>query len=385
MKIALVTACFYPVVNGVTRMVENLGLTLKGFNHDPTVFTLGPSRPEDANSPFPIIRSPGVRLGNSGYFAARTLSAQAVFALRRMDVVHAHHPLGCLELVAKLKLDAPLVFTNHTRYDQYIPLYLPLPSPLNRLAGRWLIRLIWERRVNLADHCIAPTARLRDIMRTNGVRKPITVIPNGIYPLNRNETLSRENFGWEADNIIFVTVGRLAAEKNVGGVLRAFAAVQNRLPQIRLLIVGDGPDRENLEREADALFIREAVHFAGQQPFEKIPAYLRLANLFVTASITEVDPLTAIEAMAAGLPVVARKADWTVDCLPDAGAWIVENHEEMINALRQAIKDPNGRQQRGRAAQAFAHKKTISENARQTSRLYQRLIVHKTNFERSIK
>lgn len=371
MKIGLVTACYKPVVNGVTRMVESLALGLIDLGHQPTVITLGPATAEDRREPFPVVRSPGVKLGRSGYFGAFRYTKETGRIVREMDVLHAHHPAMCIELVAPIRAGIPLLFTNHTRYDRYAPLYLPLPKQLSKPIAHQLTRTLWPKRANLADHLIAPTHRVREIMRQFNIVKPISVIPNGIPPLPPTPPWPRSSVGWTANQVVLIAVGRLAAEKNIIGLLRSFAAAHQAAPDARLLLVGEGPDRPQIEREIDRLNIAEVVHLTGEQPFGRIPAFLQAADIMVTASTTEVDPLTVIEGMMAGLPVVAQAADWTLDCLPLAGSWIAASEAEMIAALQEAIWDEDVRIKKGGVAQAFARQKTISQTCQKTVSLYQ--------------
>lgn len=374
MKIGLVTACYHPVVNGVTRMVDSLAAAYVKLGHQAAVFTLGPPHEDDVHRPFPVYRSPGRPLGRSGYFATGRYSNDVARKMSEMDILHAHHPAMCLELIAKLRLNIPLVFTNHTRYDQYLPLYLPvIPKRFASSIGEWLTRRFWPARGNLADHLIAPTPKIKEIMRRYGITRPIAVIPNGIPPLPPAEPIPRERFGWTDDHIVLIAVGRLASEKNPLGLLHLFANALSQNPLCRLLIVGNGPERPHIKREIDHLRLTHAVCLTGEVPFDQVPPYLKTADLFITTSTTEVDPLTVIEAMSLGRPVIALKADWSADCLPPSGqgSWIADSREEFVNQILTAANDTLQRQQAGEISRQFAGAKTIDRTAGETIALYQ--------------
>ncbi len=374
LKIGLVTACYHPVVNGVTRMVDSLAAAYVTLGHQAAVFTLGPPHEDDFNRPFPVYRSPGRPLGRSGYFFTGRYSNDVAREMAEMDILHAHHPAMCLELIAKLKLNTPLVFTNHTRYDQYLPLYLPvIPKRFALPIGEWLTRRLWPARGNLADHLIAPTPKIKEIMQQYGITRPISVIPNGIPPLPPAEPIPRKRFGWTDDHIVLIAVGRLASEKDPLGLLHLFANAFSQNPNCRLLIVGDGPERPRLQREIDHRQLTHAVSLTGEIPFDRVPHYLKTADLFITTSTTEVDPLTVIEAMSLGRPVIALKADWSVDCLPSSGqgSWIAGSRGEFVNHILVAAGDQRQRQRAGEISRQFAAAKSIHRTAGETISLYQ--------------
>jgi glycosyltransferase involved in cell wall biosynthesis len=114
-----------------------------------------------------------------------------------------------------------------------------------------------------------------------------------------------------------VYAGRLAPEKNLPFLLKAFAGVYQAFPDSRLFLLGSGPERENLERLTKNLGVEKAVCFAGMVPYEKIPGYLAMCDAFVTASVSEVHPLSVIEAMAVGLPVLGIRSPGIEDTVED--------------------------------------------------------------------
>jgi 1,2-diacylglycerol 3-alpha-glucosyltransferase len=140
---------------------------------------------------------------------------------------------------------------------------------------------------------------------------PIDVVPNGIdlapfrQPLDPHQ---RTELGFSDEDVLFFYVGRLGPEKNLAFLLHVFAAVVQTYQRVGLVLVGDGPDRENLLSIIQREKMENHVHLIGQIPYVELPRYLAVADAFVTASVTEVHPLTLIEAMAAGVPILGIRS-----------------------------------------------------------------------------
>ena len=172
MRIGLVTACYHPVINGVTRMVSLYGRNLRALGHEVTIFTLGRA---GANEDEPqVIRSPAMPFVE-GYHLSWRYSRQAQTCLQQMDIVHCHHPVMGLDLAARYSR-CPIVYTNHTRYDLYGDAHLPFPPWLvRRLIGQ-----LWPRLAALADVVVTPSANMREMLRAFGVRNRIEVIAQAL-------------------------------------------------------------------------------------------------------------------------------------------------------------------------------------------------------------
>ncbi len=235
----------------------------------------------------------------------------------KLDVIHTHHPflLGQTAATKAQELNLPLIFTFHTQYREYTH-YVPLPMEtvqnfLKNAVDRWL-----QDFMRRCQHIIIPSESMRDILVNDyGLKNNFTVIPTGIdldaYDQASGETI-RNKRHWEKD-IVMISIGRLAPEKNWPLLLHATALVLKEYPRFRLALIGDGPDRKSLEDLAKELGIQKRVTFIGSLSFAETPSYMKAANLFGFASITETQGLATLEAMAAGLPVVAVDASGTRD------------------------------------------------------------------------
>ena len=370
MKIGMVTACYKPVINGVTRMVALYKEALEELGHEVTVFTLGEPDPagEDAN----VVRSPAIPLGKTGYYATFGYNREARERLREMDIIHCHHLLMSVEMAHRYG-QCPIVYTNHTRYDLYTGAYIPLPQP----AADAIMRQIWPEFTDYCDVIITPSASVRDVMRDFGVRRPIRVIPNGIAlepfwhpPAPR----SRASLGIPAEAIVAVYAGRLATEKSVARLLEQFALAREVEPALHLLLIGHGPAEADLRQQAAQLRVEDAVHFAGSVPYEEVGNYLAAADFFVTASVSEVHPLTVIEAMAAGLPVAAVSSPGIVDTVEHGRTGYLSSSPAGLDAAMIALAaNASRRREMGCTARAASSRYDIRKTVAETVELYEEL------------
>lgn len=371
MRIGMVTAVYKPVINGVTHMIALYKQQLEAVGHEVTVFTLGEPDPE-GDEPG-VMRSPALALGNYGYYVSMRYTREAQERLREMDILHCHHLFMSVDMAHRYA-HCPIVYTNHTRYDLYTGAYMPLPQP----AADALMRQIWPEYTDLADVVVTPSESMRQVMLDFGVRRPIVVIENGVdlRPFRRpNHAFSRAELGIPETAVVGVYLGRLSQEKNLDVLLRQFAVARDLLPDLHLLVVGKGPAAEDLAAYADALGLAACVHFTGAMPYDAVPGTLATADFFVTASVSEVHPLTVIEAMAAGLPVAASRSPGIVDTVQSGETGLLAADPETGLAAAIVGLASNGalRREMSAAARAASERYDIRRTVARTLALYERL------------
>jgi glycosyltransferase involved in cell wall biosynthesis len=171
------------------------------------------------------------------------------------------------------------------------------------------------------DLVISPSHGMEKVLRRFGVESPIEVVPNGV-DLSRflnAKPLSRADFGFTENDILLVYAGRIAPEKNLELLFQAFSGVTHVIPNVHLLIIGGG-QKEFMDETTSLpgkLGIQDRVRFVGMIPYDNLPSYIAMCNVFVTASVTEVHPLSVIEAMGAGLPIVGIDSPGVGDSVVD--------------------------------------------------------------------
>ena len=324
MRIGMVTACYKPVINGVTRMVSLYKQYLEAAGHDVTVFTLG--EPDPAGEEPGVVRSSAVALGESGYYLSMGYSSKAQALMQEMDIIHCHHLFMSVEMAHRYAR-CPIVYTNHTRYDLYTGTYSPLPQP----AADAIMRRVWPEFTDFADVVVTPSESVKNVMLEFGVRQPIEVIENGVdlrpfrYPA---QPFTKSTLGIPESSTLFMYVGRLSMEKKLLRLIEQFAIAQDIVPDMHLCVIGGGPIEDELPKLAADLGITDRIHFTGPTGYETVANYLAAADAFVTASESEVHPLTVIEAMAAGLPVIAPASPGIVDTVVSGKSGLLTNRPE---------------------------------------------------------
>ncbi len=376
MRIGMLVDVYKPHVSGVTHHISLTKKTIESSGHEVFIFTFGDlDYPDDEPN---IHRSPGVPLADTGYYLNFGYSSAVRAVVRTMDLLHVHHPFlsGRLALRYGRPAKLPIVFTNHTRYDLYAQAYLPmLPDQI----GASFLSAYLPTFCREVDLVIAPSEGLRRVLYDLGVRSPIEVVPNGV-DLTRFRAdvtpVARASLGIPEEDVLLIFSGRLGPEKNLHFLLRAFAGVQAAFPRTSLLLVGDGPERDNLEDLAVRSGLQEKIRFTGMVDYLQVPSYLAAADGFVTTSVTEVHPLSVIEALAAGLPVVGIQS-------PGVGDTITDGHDGLLSAndlaaysakLTRFLVQGDLRAQMAAVAPATAEKYAIERTGPILEAQYERLV-----------
>ncbi|MVN86959.1 glycosyltransferase [Deinococcus sp. HMF7620] len=318
MRVGIVTATYLPSRNGVATSTALFARGLRERGHDVRIFA--PRHPQMPP------HEDGVYRLNSSFAGARALGAPADYPvmlapgplltsrlpLRDLDVLHTMHPFlaGGLALKWGRLAGAPVVYTAHTQYDQYLH-YAPMPKRVGRAVLRPHVGA-FARRVSAV---LAPGQAMVDMLREYGYAGEVELFPNPVDLASfqaADGAAFRAQFHIAPETPLVVSLGRLAPEKNLDVMLRAFDQARASRPELRLLVVGDGPSRAALEREA-----REGVTFTGPVPYARVPEALAAADAFLTASTSEVLPMSMIEALAAGAPLVAARSPAALDLIEE--------------------------------------------------------------------
>jgi len=310
MKILITTECYHPTINGVVTSVINLQDQLIKSGHDVKILTLaqsGESYIKDdviyiASKPAQIIY-PDARVS----FVRRNQVIQMLDNWKP-DIIHTQSEFSTFMIATKLakKMDIPIIHTYHTIYEDYTHYFSPVKK-----WGRKAVKAITNRILKHTECVIAPSEKVFNLLMNYGVNKEIKVIPTGIdldkFHLVSKSTVSdiRKQLGISDKAKILITVGRVAKEKNHEEIVEYFSRMNRK--DIKLVIVGDGPNRKDLETYVKALGIDERVVFTGMVAQELVGAYYQLGDIFISASKSETQGLTYIEALANGIPIICRK------------------------------------------------------------------------------
>ncbi len=377
MRIGMMADLYKPHISGVTIYISLNKQVLEEAGHEVYVFTFGNKDYQDEETN--IIRSPGFPIGVKGYYFSISYSSQARRLLKTMDIVHVHHPFvsGSLALLYCRPAHIPIVFTNHTRYDLYSQTYLPiLGNVISEIATEGYLPAFCRG----VDLVVSPSQGMREVLVSFGVDAPIDVVPNGVdlKPFHELiQPISRAELGFSDQDIILVYTGRLGPEKNLPFLLRSFAAALQACEQTGLVLIGEGPDRDNLQDWVQRSGLEKRVRFTGLVPYSDIPRYLSMADAFVTASVTEVHPFTVIEAMAAGLPVLGIKSPGVGDTIDDGKTGYLVPEEDLATFTAKLVRmlmNHDERRSMGQQARQAAEMYSIDRTMQMMLDRYQRVI-----------
>jgi glycosyltransferase involved in cell wall biosynthesis len=336
MRIGLFADMYTPHISGVTNHVALYKRHFERRGHEVLVFTFGDT--DFADAEMGVIRSPGLAWGRTGWKLATGFSAQARRLAETLDIAHVHHPFESGRLLAPLarRCDIPVVFTNHTRYDLYSDAYARLVPQAARYG--YLRRSLRD----FAGRCglvVAPSASIAEWLAEFAHVPDAEVIPNGIDVAafaRPTRPVTREELGFSADDVVFCYAGRLGPEKSTAFLAEEFARTCTDAPNARLLVIGDGPARAAAEAALAAAGVSERARFLGMVPYDRVPDFEAAADAFVTASTSEVHPLVVLEAMAAGLPVVAISSPGISDTVANGESGLLAR-DATIGALAERM------------------------------------------------
>ena len=369
MRVAITVDSFRDGVGGVATAVAALARALRAAGHTVRVFTAAdPSHValELDVAGFPALhyeRLPGGRIVVAPVGLARALAAF------RPDVVHNHSmaAIGIQALAAARWLGVPLLGTCHVYLAGFLG-YAPLPLDRVPLMGEaaWRYTVTFFNRFPFVT---TPSQVMARELTAHGLRVPVVAVSNGVdtYRFRPGPKAGSR------DTLTVLHVGRLSYEKNVDLLLRAFARAARQHPTARLVIVGDGPDREALTRLAGELGLSQSVRFTGFVPHDQLPALYQAADLFATASTIETQGLVVLEAMACGLPVVGVDAL----ALPEAIHHGVNGFlapagdgEALAQHLARLVADADLRRRMGAASRRLAERQSMERVVARYERLY---------------
>ena len=309
LRIGFFADTYAPQINGISVSLQLLTHSLRSTGHQVTIFA--PRFPDYADVDPDVHRIPAVpykQLPSFYISLPGTLGTSREIGRCALDVLHVHSPLstGVMAYMAAKAKHTPLIYTYHTAITDYVT-YMNIAGnvrPVQRMA-RWFS----TTTANRADHIVAPSVKVKDLLSAQGVKRPVSVIPNGIdltrFQQPRSSSVFRLQLGLEFDTPMLLSVGRLATEKSLNLLIDAFEHIAQQIPNVHLVFAGDGDARSELEAQAAASGYGERIHFLGMVQHEALPALLHEADIFVSSSTCETQCVAMAEAIAASLPIVA--------------------------------------------------------------------------------
>jgi 1,2-diacylglycerol 3-alpha-glucosyltransferase len=349
MNIAIFTDTFLPVKNGVVTHVNELRNGLRRRGH--TVYVVTSSWPDWQDDDPTVLRltSLKVPLGKAmevRYAVGLQKPVSDFLRGKGIQVVHTHteFSVGRSGVKAARALGIPHVHTLHTMWEDYRHYIFN-----GKVVTRGMIRRALRFFLKKVDAFVAPSAKSAHYVQALMPRAPITIISNGVdteriaalVPPAEERKRLRAGLGMAEDQFVLVFVGRIGMEKRVFELVDIVAAAAAREPRIRMLFVGDGPALDELKRRAAQSVAPAAFVFTGFLPWESVICHLAAAELFVTVSLSEVQPMTIIEAQLCGLPALARRDEASEGLVTDGeNGFLVEADELAAGRIVALARDP---------------------------------------------
>lgn len=363
MRIGIFTDTYPPFINGVSTSIKMLENALRKKGHKVFVVTVNP---DDMSYHFEdngrIIRIPGIPTGIYDYRLTTCYPIKAVNKIKEwnLDVIHTHTEfgIGTFARVIGKQFDIPVVHTYHTMYEDYVHYitkgYFDGPS---KKIVEYLTKFYCDKTI---EELIVPTKKTYDLFKEKyKYDRNVHIIPTGIeierfykekIDINKINDL-KEKLNLKQDDIAVLFVGRIASEKSVDFLINNHAHLVNKNKNCKLIIVGDGPDLENYKKLAKKNKIDNNVIFTGKVPWNDVPLYYSIADIFVTASHTETQGLTVIEAMAASLPVVALDDEsFRNVVIEDLTGYLFKNKKSYLNKMFKLLESKTLREKMGKQA-----------------------------------
>lgn len=318
MKVLIASDTFTPTVNGVVTSVVNLREGLEALGHEVRIITLSLTTKNYKEGSVYYIGSCDIShtMGVRVKINSSTKFIKEIIEWKP-DIIHTQSEFSSYIFAKKIakKLTMPVVHTYHTMYEDYTHYF----SPSKRVgihAVKEFIRFVSEH----VDEMIVPTTKISNIFSEYNLSCPVTVIPTGIN-LKKFDSKDSDNsnlkseLGITENDLVMVSVGRVSQEKNIEEIIRYIK--EDALTNVKLIIVGDGPQKEHLEEIVKDLEIEKYVKFTGMIDHSQVQNYYRIADIFVSASKSETQGLTYIEALASGTPILCKTDDCLIDVLEE--------------------------------------------------------------------
>ena len=346
MNIGIFTDSYFPQLSGVATSIKTLKDALEKQGHNVFIFTTTDPHIKkgtvEANvfrfSSVPFISFTDRRVAFRGFFEATKVAREV-----KLDIVHTQteFALGMIGKYVAHQLKIPAIHTYHTMYEDYLHYVLN-----GHLLRPYHVKQFTNVYLKNMDGVIAPSKRVEALLKRYRVDIPMRVIPTGVDVNSLNKAANndmRQELGIPADAPVLLTLSRVAEEKKIDRILNAMPEIIDEFPETRLVIAGDGPDMEVLQEQVERLTLEDNVIFTGDVPHDDVGSYYKMADLFVSASDTETQGLTYIEALASGTKCVVYDTDYTEHVFDDDELGKVFNGpgemlSEILFYLRQGRK-----------------------------------------------
>lgn len=382
MRIGIFTECYKPVMNGVVVSVESFKKALEEKGHE--VFIFAPDNTEAESEPnvfrFPAIVDPKKRVYPifvPSIEIQKTYLPESV--IKQLDVIHAQHMFtaGRLARYAARRYQKPLIYTYHTLIADYTH-YAGIFSKIVRAY----LKNMSKRFCNSCDQLITPSKSMKKVLLGYGIKTPIEVVMTGIEPDNYKRDTGKnitKKYDIDSKNKILLYLSRIAKEKNIDFLLKAFVKIKKAYPACHLLMVGGGPEEEWCKERIKQLKIDKSVTLTGMLPKEEANEVFGMADIFTFPSVTETQGIVVAEAMASGTPPVAVGKMGPTDLIHNGedGYLTKLDIKDFVDKTLKLLKDDTLREQFAKAGLKRVKEFSTFTSTNRLVELYEKVIEKK--------
>lgn len=353
MRIGIFTDTYHPDINGVVTSIKMLEREMKKLGHEVYIFSPSKHEPAEDENLYMLKSMPLFVAKKFKYRIAAFYSRSIAKEIKELnlDIVHtqSEFSLGLFAKIISRKFNIPFIHTYHTMWEDYVHYIIPIKGIMNIFPKRFA-RNFSKRFISKAACVITPSKKTEKYLkyRCKVTNKPIYIIPTGIdtapfNPGNFSEEFKnnlRKEIGIKPDDKVVLFIGRVGEEKSIDKIISSMPEVIKSIPNAKLVIVGSGPAIDTLKELCKNLNLENNVIFTGIVPWEQIANYYSIGNVFVNSSLTETQGLTFIEAMASGIPVVARYAPNLAEFIHNNKNGILVKHDkEFAKSVISVLKN----------------------------------------------
>ena len=350
MRIGIFSDTYPPFINGVSTSIRMLELELIKKGHTVYIVTVN-SESMKYKQEGNVLRIPGVPTGIYDYRLTSFYPFKAFNIIKEwnLDVIHTQTEfgIGTFARVIGKQLNIPVVHTYHTMYEDYVHYITKghFQSSSKKIV-EYITKFYCDKTIK---ELIVPTKKTYNLFKEKyKYDRNVHIIPTGINVENfykenvdkKEIEKLKEKMGIKKEEKTLLYLGRIGKEKSIDFIINNHVKIVEKYPNCKLVIVGNGPDIEEYKELCKTNKISDKVIFTGKVPWEKTKLYYNMADIFVTASKTETQGLTVIEAMAASTPVVAIDDEsFNTTVIDDLTGYLFNTQEEYIEAIEKLLRD----------------------------------------------
>jgi 1,2-diacylglycerol 3-alpha-glucosyltransferase len=388
MNVGIFADCYRPTTSGVVTSILQLKDGLERKGHKAIIVTV--DTPGCSEEDSTVYRFPSIPFNSASGFRLGLVNQRAVNRIVReekLDILHTHteFSLGWAAKRAARTIGLPLVHTAHTMYEEYrhYLFFGQLISP--KMIQKYL-------QLFLSDYnaVVCPSQKARDRLGSSVPHVRTVVVGNGIcktrfYPspmTKEDKAQARKALGIQSSDKVIIYVGRIAKEKRVLRLLDVLTPLLRKHPHYRALFVGCGPSYKHMIKATARKGVCQQAIFAGSVRWEQIYRLYSIADVFVTASLSEVHPMTLIEASMCGLPIVARRDDGSVDLVKgDYNGYLVDSDRQLAERLSELLSDEAKLLEFSRNGLILSERFNAEAHVEKLESLYQQMIENLSTWE----